>query len=264
MRRLSGRGTAIVASAVIVVGAAGPVGAASSSSPAPTGLPPLADVPLFRVNTTANAIQPGPGPTGTPELAWKASIGAMHMTPILVDGLLIAGTNDGRLVALDARTGETRWDTALGGGADPARRSPRSDGLVFASDGSAIHAVEIATGIERWSQPLDRRAVPPERRRRGRLRRHDERRRGLRRAERDRGLALGRGPVRRRGPGRADRRRGGLLRGRGWAGVSRSTLRTGDVRWALQTISTAVASGQVVGDTFYVSTNQGDAPEAGR
>ena len=38
--------------------------------------------------------------------------------------------------------------------------------------------------------------------------------------------------------------------------------RTGDVRWAVQTISTTVASGQVVGDTFYVSTNQGDAPEA--
>jgi outer membrane protein assembly factor BamB len=116
MRRLSGHWIAIVASAVMVMGAAGPAGAASSSSPSPGDLPPLADVPPFRVNTTASAIQPGPGPTGTPELAWKAPIGDMHTIPILVDGLLIAGTNDGRLVALDARTGEIRWDEAVGSG----------------------------------------------------------------------------------------------------------------------------------------------------
>src|SRR5262245_52063814 len=96
--KLSGPRMTIAATVLLMIGA---IGTANTALSAGLGLPPLGDVPLYRVNVTANGIQPGPGPTGKPELAWQTHVGEMHMVPILVDGRLIVGTNDGHLVALD-------------------------------------------------------------------------------------------------------------------------------------------------------------------
>src|SRR5919197_4996975 len=60
-----------------------------ASSSAATQLPPLADVPFYRANSTANGIDPGPGPTGKPELAWRGHVGHIHLVPNLTEGKLI-------------------------------------------------------------------------------------------------------------------------------------------------------------------------------
>src|SRR5262245_29386451 len=132
MVKHSGRTLAIAGVGVMLLSLA-PVGAMTAASP---DLPPLGDVPLYRANVTANGIQPGPGPEARPELAWHTNVGDMHMVPILVDGQLIVGTNNGHLVALDARTGATTWNTPVGGDVISGALAS-ADGLVYASDTSA-------------------------------------------------------------------------------------------------------------------------------
>jgi len=259
MHRLSGRAMVVVASTLMIGGAFGTVPVSSSTPPPAGDLPPLADVPLFRMDTAANAIQPGPGPRA-PELAWKASIGAMHTIPVLVDGLLIAGTNDGRLVALDARTGETRWDKPFGNEQIHVAIASM-DGLVFAADPSAIHALEITTGRERWSRSLDALTGP-------RLDTVD----GTVYIGLTGGVvgfdALSGDEVWRWQDAPSDVliTPGPFADGVGYfaAGDGRVyavDIGKRDVLWAVQTSSTAIASGQVVGDTFYVSTNQEEGRE---
>ena len=238
-----------------------PSGAAASGSTAASaapGLPRLADVPLYRANAAGNGIQPGPGPAGKPEIVWRENVGASHMVPILVDGLLIAGTNDGRLVAFDAYTGATKWTFTAGGAIKPSLAS--ADGLVFASDGTALHALDLATGTERWSNPVND-AV-------GRLNvvngvayvgttggvvgfDAQSGKEVWHWADGPADVAVGAGPI-------AD--------GVGYFAaqderVYAVDISTREVRWAIKTISKSIASGQVVGDTFYVSTNQADAPQ---
>lgn len=64
-----------------------------------------------------------------------------------------------RLLAVDAKTGTTRWE-ARTGGAHMAWSSPRvADGMVFADigdlpDGSEIAAFDVRDGTEKWRKPL--------------------------------------------------------------------------------------------------------------
>jgi outer membrane protein assembly factor BamB len=134
---------AFFAAAAFVMATAASAGAQSSGGQG--ALPALPDVPLYRDNVTANAIDPGPGPASQPRLAWQANIGPSHIVPILVNGLVIVGLNDGHLVALDGYTAAVRWDATLG--SSPIGVSLASaDGLVYANDGSVLHAVDLATG----------------------------------------------------------------------------------------------------------------------
>jgi outer membrane protein assembly factor BamB len=219
-------------------------------------LPPLGDVLLYRGDAAAEGAQPGPAPSSKPELAWRVDVGPTHMVPILVGGALIVGTTDGKLVALDARSGATRWTYQADGGILPSLAS--AGGLVFASDGTAVHAIDVATGQKRWASPIGDVV--------GRLNAVD----GVlyvgsvgavvgfdvatgHEVWRWRGpdVAIGAGPIA-DGVGYFATRDGRVFA---------IDLATKSERWRVQTISNDVASGQVVGDTFYVSTNQGEAAE---
>jgi len=79
----------------------------------------------------------------------------------VADGLVLAGADDGRLHALDARTGRQRWQLRLGG---PIRtRATVFDGVaVLQADDGVLYAVSTATGEELWrvrvaEKPADRR-----------------------------------------------------------------------------------------------------------
>ena len=116
-------------------------------------LPPLADVPLFRGDDRRSAVHPGPGPVSEPQLAWAVELDSETTSfPILVGGLLIVGTADGHLVALDARTGEERW-RATGGGRF-AGAPAAAAGIVVAADSTSIRAFDAATGAERWQRDV--------------------------------------------------------------------------------------------------------------
>src|SRR3974390_3126501 len=137
------------------------------AAPASTdaGIPALADVPYYRADVLGSAIEPGPGPAATPALAWQAKIGRTHWAPILVDGLLITtAIADDVVVALDARTGETRWRFQL---AQPYvlgennGAAAASDGLLFVSDSSTGYARDPITGMQRWSTPVPNKGERP-------------------------------------------------------------------------------------------------------
>ena len=94
-------------------------GAVPSASPAPAAIPvpttpatpsarpssEFADVPMYRMDPAHLASQPGPGPDGQPVLVWRTKAGGAARSPILGNGTLFIGSDDGFLYGLDARTG---------------------------------------------------------------------------------------------------------------------------------------------------------------
>jgi outer membrane protein assembly factor BamB/tRNA A-37 threonylcarbamoyl transferase component Bud32 len=73
--------------------------------------------------------------------------------PLVHDGTVYVWQN-GRLRALEARTGEERWSYPVGDAAScggvPVRLTPAVDGYVYVSAGTRVIAVETASGMVRW------------------------------------------------------------------------------------------------------------------
>jgi outer membrane protein assembly factor BamB len=75
-----------------------------------------ADVPTYRGDAARTGENPGPGPSGDPAALWQLRLGRMiSSSPVVVDGVVYVGSIDPGSLA-----------------------------------GGALHAVEAATGIERW------------------------------------------------------------------------------------------------------------------
>ncbi|HEV2108846.1 MAG TPA: PQQ-binding-like beta-propeller repeat protein, partial [Thermomicrobiales bacterium] len=104
----------------------------------------------FHGNPARTGEQPGPGPEGDPTLAWRFQTGdAVRSSPVMADGVIYVGSNDGSLYALDAETGEERWrfttDGPISGSAAVA------EGAVYLASGDGYaYAVDAETGEERW------------------------------------------------------------------------------------------------------------------
>ena len=137
------RAAASIVALLVVVGAC--QSASQSGSPAPAG---FADVPMYRMDPTHQNVQPGPGPDGQPQLAWSVKAGGATTTPILGDGTLFFGSDDGFLYALDPRTGADRWRLNLGA---PTSVPVFGNGIVAAADDNGVlHGVAASTGEELW------------------------------------------------------------------------------------------------------------------
>ncbi len=74
--------------------------------------------------------------------------------PLLVDGLVVFGSEDGSLYALDAAAGTLRWQFDAG---SPIASSPAAFGrdgravlVIFGTDGGGIYALDAATGAPVW------------------------------------------------------------------------------------------------------------------
>ena len=142
---------------------------------------------MYRVDAHRSGVQPGPVPQTTPVLIWSRTADAgIGLHPVLADGVLYVGSDDGRLYALDARTGDELWrydvGSALQGSAaiangcsSPPARTGRStpstwrrtvghgrrwgwrtsgwSPMASSTWQGANRAVgyDAATGIERWS-----------------------------------------------------------------------------------------------------------------
>ena len=74
--------------------------------------------------------------------------------PAVVGHTLYVGWGDGKLYALDARTGETLWvsDAAAGAKASVSTGPAVADGkVIFGDDGGSLHALDAGTGRQLWS-----------------------------------------------------------------------------------------------------------------
>ena len=90
---------------------------------------------MYRMDPTHQGVQPGPGPEGQPQLIWSAKAGGAMTSPILGDGTLFVGSDDGHLYAFDARTGADRWRLDLGA---PLNVAVFGDGIVAVADRNGV------------------------------------------------------------------------------------------------------------------------------
>jgi outer membrane protein assembly factor BamB len=135
------------------VRAAGPGGAA----PAAEG----AALPLFRANPARTGfVAAGPEPPLALRWKFKTREGAMEIESFpavddglsaatALDGTVYAGAHDGRVYALDARTGRKRWEFVTGGHVN-STPTP-ADGLLFVgSMDRYLYALRPADGSVAW------------------------------------------------------------------------------------------------------------------
>jgi outer membrane protein assembly factor BamB len=83
-------------------------------------------------------------------LQWRVQTGGMvHSSATLDAGTVYIGSGDGRLYALDARTGEARWEFPTGRAVSSTPAV--AEGLVFAgSRDNVFWAVDAGSGKQRW------------------------------------------------------------------------------------------------------------------
>ena len=81
-------------------------------------------VETYRGNAARTGVMPGPGPAGTPQVAWQfAAGGPFGSSPVVRDGVVYAVSGDGVVHAIDLATGVERWSVALGSEASALRCS---------------------------------------------------------------------------------------------------------------------------------------------
>ncbi|MEU4227193.1 PQQ-binding-like beta-propeller repeat protein [Nonomuraea sp. NPDC026600] len=110
--------------------------------------------PLLRDNLLAR-YQPGVRePLPARRGGWShPTDGTVYTEPVVVDGVVYAGSGDGTLQALDARTGAARWIVQT---ASPFFRGlVVVKGTVYAQSGGKVVAVDAASGRRRWSRMIE-------------------------------------------------------------------------------------------------------------
>jgi eukaryotic-like serine/threonine-protein kinase len=89
--------------------------------------------------------------TGAPvPLAWGHESGLLYSSsPVLVNGMVIFGSLDGHVYALDSRDGAQRWRFRAGSRVYSSPAVAR--GVVYFGDQRGhIHAIDLATGKQKW------------------------------------------------------------------------------------------------------------------
>jgi len=114
------------------------------------------DWPMFRLDYLHTGYKEGVAPD-TNDLGWLFDTGTNNQwvvsSPVIVDGYVYIGSDNGRLYKLDARTGGEIWNYTAGSGTrGQFWSSPYVDvenGMVFCH-ASGVHAVDIETGERIW------------------------------------------------------------------------------------------------------------------
>jgi outer membrane protein assembly factor BamB len=127
-------------------------GSMPSSAPAsaPTSAPTRPEWTMFRGNAQNTGIAGGTLPEKL-AIRWKREIGdGTSSTAAIAGGVAYVGTDGGKLLALDLKTGEPKWEYKS---ADAIESSPSvvAGLVVFGDEVGNLHACDAATGVERWS-----------------------------------------------------------------------------------------------------------------
>jgi outer membrane protein assembly factor BamB len=87
--------------------------------------------------------------SSTGAIRWRKKLGAVMTAPILSGGMLLVGTADGTLLAVDAQTGNEKWRYQSRG---PIEQPPVATGdlVVFSNEADQVVAVDAQTGKFKW------------------------------------------------------------------------------------------------------------------
>ena len=118
---------------------------------------------MLRGNAARTGEHPGPGPASSPDLVNDAGLGDLIVSsPVVADGVIYVGSVSpslaagGALHALDLKSGDEIWRTALDRGDGILATPAVADGVVYvATYDGVVLAVEAATGHETWRALLD-------------------------------------------------------------------------------------------------------------
>ena len=207
-RTMSGRGV-LVAITAAVFGASACSSPGPSPSPAATTsaaatqaaptqgkpgvAPPFGDITTYKGTMDRLGVHPGPGPASQPVVLWSIDLSSGAVAaPLVIDGTVIAISEDGSIRAVDGATGAAAWsaslpsgvsvtptisngtlysvtvdgvlrtmslaDRSLGWTADgflPDTQVTMAGDLVLAGAAGEIVAVNAADGTERWRAKAD-------------------------------------------------------------------------------------------------------------
>ena len=105
---------------------------------------------MFRGDPAHSGVYPSAPLRNFGGLQWRVQTGGMvQSSAALHEGTLYIGSGDGRLYALDSRTGAQRWQFRTGRAISSTPAV--ADGLVFVgSRDNTVWAVDARTGEERW------------------------------------------------------------------------------------------------------------------
>jgi len=147
--------TAVGGSVAAVTPEAADSAAASNAATAPRTTDPGESVATYRGDAARTGSMPGPGPSGTPAVAWTFKAGApIGSSPAVVDGIVYLLGNDGVVHALTLGTGAEHWQAELG--ADASGSPLVAAGLVIVGDSKGIvHALAATDGKPRWTLSTD-------------------------------------------------------------------------------------------------------------
>jgi len=114
-----------------------------------------AETAMLRGDAARTGLSNAAGVPAAPALKWKVKTDApVASSPIVADGTLFIGSNDGNVYALDVATGAQRWKTKTGGRV--ASSAAVANGRVFIeSYDSQLYALDAATGDVRWKFKTD-------------------------------------------------------------------------------------------------------------
>lgn len=86
-----------------------------------------------------------------PGVKWRFKTqGAVRGQPILTGQLILVGSTDGKLYALDQENGSVKWSITTGA---PITSTPVSteDRVYFIADNNQVYAAELGTGVVKWN-----------------------------------------------------------------------------------------------------------------
>ena len=95
---------------------------------------------------------------GTGAVRWRRRIGPSETSPLLVGGRVLVGDWDGRVWALDARTGKTTW-TFDAAGAVKGGLAASGSRLYFGAYDGHVYALAASTGRLLWRASAQPRAI---------------------------------------------------------------------------------------------------------
>ena len=87
---------------------------------------------------------------GSGEEVWRFEAGVIESSPLVVDGVVYLGSWDRRIYAIDARTGQKRWEVETGDRVKGAASFRKGTVFIGSYDGR-VYALDAASGDSVWT-----------------------------------------------------------------------------------------------------------------